>query len=304
MTTANYIVYVKMDIAPIRQIFETVKEQVAKIPIEFVTDKTSKSDKMSKSDMQRREDDTDNQGGIKIYTVSNTKSVIITCKLFSKYMDIFILADDHKVMFDILSVYKFIKSLDKSIKSIKIYIAKNAPDKIIFDVDHTKHSQQLIKIIPEYKIPKVMNWDAKVIIKAKQLKTTCQRMLNYGDVISVICTQTDLTFKYNNGDDSSGMDIYSTKSDNIDSIANITICVENPENYIYKGIFNIKSLSIFSKSASLSEDIILVFKTDFVMFVTYTIGNYGVMICGIPPTKTENRVASDPKKMIEMKNRN
>lgn len=269
----SYLVYAEMKIAPLKQIFETLKDQVAKIPMEFIKENKDKSND---------DPNIDNFGGIKIHVLGNTKALVIICKLMSDEMDEFYVAENLLIQFDIQSVYKFIKSLEKKSAGIKIFIHKTSQDKITFDVGYAKHIQNLIRNPPQHNTPASIDFEIQTIIKAKQLKTTCARMSNYGDVICIMCTQNELTFKYV-GDDSSGMDVYSTTATDEDSRVTIKFCKKLDAEYIYKGNFNVKNMSIFGKSASLSEDIILTFKTGFLMFVTYTVGSAGIMTCGIAP---------------------
>ncbi len=295
----NSIVSIELKVLPLKQIFEILKNTIAKVPMEFVKGNIKNKDK-TKNDEESSDEKIENEGGIKIYATSDTNALLLCCKLFSSQMSVFNVEEDMKVNFDVQSVYKFINSLEPR-NSIKIYIYKNTQDKITFDAGNTKHTQQLLCVNSQEKIPKKIEFHISAIINAKQLKSTCKRMEIYGDVISIRCTKNELTFKYL-GDGSSGMDVYSV--DDKENPVTIEYADAVPDDYIYVGYFNIKYLSLFGKIASSSEDITLTFKQKYLMFITMQIGASGVMLCGITPQDENNKCKIEPRKQIEMNAKN
>ena len=185
-------------------------------------------------------------------------------------------------MFDILPVYKFIKTLAKT-NVLSIYITKNKTDKIVFDAGYTKHEQNILNQKNKPKIPEELKFDIEVIIKAKKLKETCSRINNYGEVVEITCTKNDLKFKYVDHDTTNGVDIYSVNSEYEDYNATINFGENVPSTMIYQGHFNVNNLMIFGKCYTLCEDVRIALRNNYLMFISSTIGTLGVILIGITP---------------------
>ena len=160
----------------------------------------------------------------------------------------------------------------------------------LLDLDEVKMS------IPE------ITFDAVITMDSQEFNKLCREMNNIADYVEIKCLTDKIIFtcKGDYADRKTTYRTNSSKDDNENILVSINHASTKSKNstspQIVQGIFELKNLVLFSKCASLCNDIEIYMKNDFPLVIKYTVATLGRILLCLTPIKedtTKNSNYSD-----------
>lgn len=289
---------------PFKVLFEVLKDMLTDTNIEFrsgtktVTKTKGKvSDKEKEQDSKDKDTDTD---CMKINAIDPTKTVLINVKLtFSKFM-----CKKNKLLLGVNlgCFYKLIKSMGKNdiLTLSQDHDDKNYMKIKIDSPEEKKESEFNLKLIDldEHKmtIPQI-TFDAVVTMDSQEFNKLCRDMNNIADYVEIKCLTDKIIFTCK-GEFADRKTTYRTRSDNDlkddeENDDHILVNINHASTKtgttpkIVQGIFELKHLVLFSKCASLCNDIEIYMKNDFPLVIKYTVATLGRILLCLTPIKED-----------------
>ena len=303
---------------PFKILFEVLKDMLTDTNIEFrsggsstknVKDTKTKSKTSEKEEEKEKDKDKDTDTDcMKINAIDPTKTVLINVKLtFSKFM-----CKKNKLLLGVNlgCFYKLIKSMGKNdiLTLSQDHDNKNYMKIKIDSPEEKKDSEFNLKLIDldEHKmtIPQI-TFDAVITMDSQEFNKLCRDMNNIADYVEIKCLTDKIIFTCK-GEFADRKTTYRTRSENDDEEENENILVNinhastkganDATPKIVQGIFELKHLVLFSKCASLCNDIEIYMKNDFPLVIKYTVATLGRILLCLTPIKedtTKNATYSD-----------
>ena len=303
---------------PFKVLFEVLKDMLTDINIEFRSGgkkdndiKDTKDTKDKESDKEKDSKDKDKDPDtdcMKINAIDPTKTVLINVKLtFSKFM-----CKKSKLLLGVNlgCFYKLIKSMGKNdiLTLSQDHDDKNYLKIKIDSPEEKKESEFNLKLIDldEHKmtIPQI-TFDAVITMDSQEFNKLCRDMNNIADYVEIKCLTDKIIFTCK-GEFADRKTTYKTRSDtDDDENENILVSINHASTKtkggtdtpkIVQGIFELKHLVLFSKCASLCNDIEIYMKNDFPLVIKYTVATLGRVLLCLTPIKedtTKNTTYSD-----------
>lgn len=298
---------------PFKILFEVLKDMLTDINIEFRSGSPNKSKgkdiddgKDGKDDKDTKDQDTD---CMKINAIDPTKTVLINVKLtFTKFM-----CKKSKLVLGVNlgCFYKLIKSMGKnSILTLsQDHDNKNYLQIKVDSPEEKKESEYNLKLIDldEHKmvIPQI-TFDAVITMNSQEFNKLCRDMSNIADYVEIKCLTDKIIFACA-GEFANNKTTYRTRADDDENEnENILVSINHASTKagkgsdatpkIVQGIFELKHLVLFSKCASLSDDIEIYMKNDFPLVIKYQVATLGRILLCLTPIKedtTKNATYSD-----------
>jgi proliferating cell nuclear antigen len=238
--------------------------------------------------------------GMKIIAVDSTKTVLINLKLdaknFTKYR-----CKKSKITIgaNLGCFYKLIKSMEKD-DNLTLYMDHDDKNYLKIKMDNVDEGKETIfkmKLMDlsnqKLEIPDI-TFDAKIIMNSSEFHKLCRDMSQIAEYVEIKCSKNKVVFVCK-GDNAERTTTYKNNNSSDDAGGNIghnniTIKLTNANNnkpMIIQGIYELKNLVLFSKCASLCNDIEIYMKNDKPLAIKYTVATLGRIILCLAPINEE-----------------
>jgi proliferating cell nuclear antigen PCNA len=282
---------------PFKILIEVLKEILQEINIEF-TNVPKKSDDPDNNntnnntgeDTKLEKDDgstVKNDNGMRILAVDTTKTVLINMKLEAKNFSNFKCVKNKLVIgVNLAYFYKLIKSMDKD-DNLTLLMDSNEQNYLKIKIENPdvgKDTVSKLKLMdltnPSIKIPNI-SFDAKIIMNSNEFHKICRDMHNIAEYVEIQCLKNKIIFTCK-GDYGERTTTY--RSGENDDGDGVTIRhTDTNKAPIIQGIYELKNLVLFSKCASLCNDIEIYMKNSFPLAIRYTVATLGkILLCLTP----------------------
>jgi|LakMenEpi02Apr12_1017379.scaffolds.fasta_scaffold00237_2 proliferating cell nuclear antigen len=235
-----------------------------------------------------------NNGGIKILTVNDQKTLLLYVRLYSEHFPKFYIEpDEYTIGIDLIQFYNFFKSIDKE-GIVSMYINKSDKQRIVVDVESDKSKTNYKLKLQDtnkknYKIPPPI-FDMTVIMETAEFHKICNEMSQISEFMGITCSQNKIEFTskgscselkkvYENG---KGVKITVSKSSD----------EKKNEPKIVQEIYELKNLLMFRKCVNLCGDVRIFLKNIQPLFIKYTIAALGEMSIGLSPV-SDNEISKN-----------
>lgn len=256
------------------------------------TDQEEDTKKKGKNKIQDR-------NGLRIMAVDTTKTVLINLKLDAKNFTKF--KCKKKTMdlgVNLVYFHKFIKSMDKD-DNLTLYTDHDDPNYLKIRIDNPEEKKESIYKLKLLDLPNTqmsipeITFDAVVTMNSSEFHKLCREMNQIADYVDIRCLENKIIFSckgdigdrtttYKIGDDDEGDGI---------SIQHDTDDDGKPQ--IVQGIYELRNLVLFSKCASLCNDIEIYMKNDYPLVIKYTVATLGRVLLCLTPINDDNADYSD-----------
>ncbi|ARF11334.1 proliferating cell nuclear antigen [Klosneuvirus KNV1] len=296
---------------PFKTLFEVLKEMLTEANIVFkssIKKKDDDEDVPEESD-KKSEKNTKEEDCMEITALDPTKTILIRVKLngsdFSTWE-----CKKNKLVFGINLgyFYKILKSMDKNaILSMSMdHDTKNCLKISMENQNEKKTKTWDFKLLDldesKINIPKI-DFDAMITMDSQEFNRLCKEMSGFADYVEITCLHNKLIFQCK-GDYANCKTVYGTADSEDDETENILVSISHASTQsknsnapqIVQGIFELKKLVLFSKCATLCNEIEIYMKNDFPLVIKYTIATLGKVLLCLTPIKedtTKNATYSD-----------
>lgn len=288
-------------VAQMRTLFEVLKEILADTTIEFIrqpdetTEDVLSPEKGKKNRKGKKGTDSDVVksapfSGMRILTVSPEKTVLICLKLHAhKFIEFTCKPKTYEIGVNLVALNRMLKSTDRE-DELEMYVDNEDKQSLVLIVNSSEKSRntefklKLMDIDPtDIKLPPVEP-DVMITMEANEFHKLCKDMSQIGQFLEIKCTNNTLFFTCE-GSNSSRETKYTANEDGV------KIVFVNPnKQLIIQGVYELKHLNLFSKCASLSNDIQLLMKVQkYPLCITYTVATLGDFIACISPIEAQNK---------------
>jgi proliferating cell nuclear antigen len=286
---------------PFKVLFEVLKDMLTEVNIDFMSAVKTK-DSESEKDTKSKKD----ENCMKITAVDPTKTVLIHLKLDGdNFLKFDTIKNKLSLGVNLGCFYKLIKRMGKNdILTLSVdHDSKNFLNILIDSPEEKKSTEFNLKLLDlddqKISIPEI-SFDAVVTMNSQEFNKLCREMNNIADYIEIRCLKDKIIFTCK-GDFANGKTTYKTTPENDDD-GNILVNINHASSkiesapQIVQGIFELKHLVLFSKCASLCNDIEIFMKNDFPLVIKYTVATLGRILLCLTPIKedaTKNANYSD-----------
>jgi len=308
--------------APFKVLFEVLKDMLTETNIEFIATPKSKKkndgddeneDDEEYEDEEEEEEEEDNdctetkskkkkeKACLKINAIDPTKTVLINLKLDGSNFNKFVCRKNKLFIgVNLGCFYKLIKSMGKNdILTLAVdHDNKNYLNIKIDSPDEKKDSEFNMKLLDlnesKMSIPEI-TFDAVITMDSQEFNKLCREMNNIADYVEIKCLTDKIIFTCK-GEYADRKTTYRTTSNKEDdenehilvSISHASTKMKgNAAPQIVQGIFELKNLVLFSKCASLCNDIEIYMKNNFPLVIKYTVATLGRILLCLTPIKEE-----------------
>lgn len=313
------------DVNAIKTLFEVLKDVLGDINMEFRRDDKmnlkalEENNKLASSKNNDDDDDIDideeddkknkdgktKKGGIKILATDEKKTLLIDVKLDAENFSTFwCKKKEFDIGISVTQLYKFLKYLDKD---DILTMSMDTEDKlnIVLKVDNAKKNydtiyrlklQDIDKI--QYKPPQVQ-FDVVIHIDTSEFHRVCREMNTIANYMEIKCTRKAITFTCK-GDcsdrsttyyniDSKNKDGKNKDDKDEDEPRGVSIrFAKNPKAEIIQGIYKLENLVMFTKCASLCNEIEIYMKNSYPICIKYTVATLGRINFCLSPYNARN----------------
>jgi proliferating cell nuclear antigen PCNA len=260
---------------------------------------SDKSDKSDKSQKDEKEDNDKMQGGIKIVEVNDFESIIIIIRL---YANNFFKFDSKKPKYSIgldpTTMFNVLKNIDKN-GQMTVYVNEATKQTINIELQNNEKKSKesydfKLMDLDERKItPLPPEFDIIVEMKTEDFHNMCKNLLTYGQFVIIECTDKKIEFKCkgSSGNLGTARKEFEHDPNGEDGTVNIKVHPKKNKNepIIIREIYDLNDICLFQKCKTLSTNIQILLKNEYIMFIRYEIASYGVMNVGFNPAN-ENLV--------------
>lgn len=309
---------------PFKILFEVLKDMLTETNIEFRAEtKKIKGNKDGTDDQESIDEETeekqDDQNGeakdkkeekncMKITAMDPSQTVLVNLKLDGDSFSTFMCKKSKLLLgVNLGCFYKLIKSMGKNdILTLSVdHDNKNNLEIKIDSPDSKKDSEFNLKLLDldesKMSIPDI-TFDAIVTMDSQEFNKLCREMHNIADYVEIQCLSDKIIFSCK-GEFAGRKTTYrTTLSKDDEESENTLVSIShagtqtkgNP--LIVQGIFELKNLVLFSKCASLCNEIEIYMKNDLPLVIKYTVATLGrILLCLAPVNEdtTKNANYSD-----------
>ena len=282
---------------PFKVLFEVLKDMLTETNIIFRSNRRNDDDSETNPADKEKGDESD---CMKITAIDPTKTVLINIKLEGTQFNKFVCKKKKiSIGVNLTRFYKVIKTLNKN-------------DILSLSVDHENKNYLEIKIdCPEEKKTSIYNFklldldedknnipeisfDAVITMESQEFNKLCREMNNIADYVEMKCLADKIIFTCK-GDFTDRKTTYRTSTSASDD-ETILVSISHKSTtdktapQIVQGIFQLKNLVLFSKCATLCNEIEIYLKNDFPVVIKYTVASLGVChLCLVPISDESTR---------------
>lgn len=261
--------------------------------------KITDSDKSQKDEKDEKDDTDKMQGGIKIVEVNDFESIIIIIRL---YANNFFKFDSKKPKYSIgldpTTMFNVLKNIDKN-GQMTVYVNEATKQTINIELQNNEKKSKesydfKLMDLDERKItPLPPEFDIIVEMKTEDFHNMCKNLLTYGQFVIIECTDKKIEFKCkgSSGNLGTARKEFEHDPNGEDGTVNIKVHPKKNKNepIIIREIYDLNDICLFQKCKTLSTNIQILLKNEYIMFIRYEIASYGVMNVGFNPAN-ENLV--------------
>lgn len=267
---------------------------------------------------EKEEDDDDDKDkrklkdkdGMRIMEVDSSKTVLINVKLDAKNFTTFNCKKNKlSVGVNLNCFYKLIKTLGKN-DILTLYVEHDDKNILKIKIDNPEEKKNTVfdlKLLdldePNLNIPDT-TFDAVITMNSQEFHKICREMNQIADYVEIKCLSEKILFTCK-GDFANRTTTYVSNDTSTDEIlvsikhASIT---NKKAPQIVQGIYELKNLVLFSKCASLCNDIEIYMKNNYPLVIKYTVATLGrVLLCLSPINEevTKNANYSDEEELYD-----
>ena len=267
------------------------------------SDKDQDDDNDNEDDENDNDDDTKiiDKSGMKIMAVDTTKTVLINLKLEAKNFAKF-KCKKKKLVLGVNLVYfhKLIKSMDKD-DNLTLYVEHDDKNFLGIKIDNPterKDSTFKLKLLDlgnqAMNVPDI-TFDAVVIMNSTEFHKICREMSQIADYVDIKCLKDKIVFTCK-GEFAQRTTTYRTGDGEIEGdgiIINFAGDNRKTTSLIVQGIFELRNLVLFSKCASLCNDIEIYMKNNYPLVIKYTVATLGRILLCLTPISEETTKNGD-----------
>ena len=127
-----------------------------------------------------------------------------------------------------------------------------------------------------------VEFDVRITMPSNEFHKLFREMNNIAEYVEIKCTSKNIIFTCK-GDCAERSTIYKSEEGGL-NISNENKKIQS----IVQGIYEIKNIVLFTKCASLCNDLEIYMKNDFALTIIYTIATLGTITIALSPIKEEN----------------
>lgn len=279
---------------------EEEKKPVKKIvQMKKKTTKKSESEKSSESESNESSSDeetsdkktvkhgeTNKKGGIKIVEINDYESIIIIIKLDA---DSFYKFDCKKPTFSIgldpSNMFSILKNIDKE-GQVTFYVNDQNKQTLNIELQNSEKKSRSIynfKLmeLDERKIsPLPPEFDINIQMKTKDFHDICKELASYSQFVIIECTDKKIQFKckdvikeFEHDDEGKDSCVFIKLNPNRDKSKPV----------IVREIYDLNDICMFNKCKNISQNVQILLRNEYIMFVRYKVASYGTMTVGFNP---------------------
>ena len=275
----------------IRNLSESESETILESEI---SDKEKFEKQNIKQYSSKSEDIDKMKGGIKIVEVNDFESIIIIIRLYAE--NNFFKFDCKKPKFSIgidpTIMYNVLKNIDKN-GQMTVFVNESTKQTLNIELyNNEKKSKESYDFklmdLDERKIaPLPPEFDIIVEMKTEDFHNMCKNLLTYGQFVIIECTDKKIEFKCKSSSGNIGNARKEFEHDPNGSAETVNIKVHPKRNknepIIIREIYDLNDICMFQKCKTLSTNIQILLKNEYIMFIRYDIASYGHMNVGFNP---------------------
>lgn len=305
---------------PFKVLFEVLKEMLTVTNMEFRAGKKTNKDDNDQEEQLDSDDENQTEEAdpkkkkeekncMKITAMDPTQTVLVNLKLDGDNFSTFNCKKSKLLLgVNLGCFYKIIKSMGKNdILTLSVdHDNKNNLEIKIDSPDAKKFSEFNLKLMdldePKMAIPDIL-FDAIITMDSQEFNKLCREMSNIADLVEIKCLVDKIIFTCK-GEFADRKTTYRTQlgKDEQEGTENVLVHISHASTQIkgspliVQGIFDLKNLVLFSKCASLCDDIEIYMKNDLPLVIKYTVATLGRILLCLAPVKedaTKNANYSD-----------
>jgi proliferating cell nuclear antigen len=228
--------------------------------------------------------------GLEIATADTSRTIYIKVKIPASEFDVkgyFCKYERFELGISLHNLYKLLKSVDKD-DILSMYVEENDRAHLIMEIENqdkkskTFYKLKLMDLDQQQKKTSKIDFDVKITMPSGEFHKLCREMNNIAEYVEIKCTSKNIIFTCK-GDCAERSTIYKSEE------GGLNISNENKKNQnIVQGIYELKNIVLFTKCATLCNDIQIYMKNDFALTIIYTIATLGTITIALSPIKEEN----------------
>lgn len=230
----------------------------------------------------------DKFAGLEIATANPTRSIYTKVRLDAKEFQPYMCKYERlELGIHLENLYKLLKSVDKD-DTMALYVEESDKQSLIIEIENedkkskTFYKLKLFDLNQPIKKTAKIEFDIKITMHSTEFHKLCREMSNIAEFVEIKCTNKNIIFTCK-GDNAERSTIYKSEE------GGLNILNENQKQHnIVQGVYELKNIVLFTKCASLCNDISIFMKNDFALTVIYTIATLGTITIAISPVKEEN----------------
>ena len=226
--------------------------------------------------------------GLEIATADTSRTIYIKVKLEAKeFTEYFCKYEKFELGISLHNLYKLLKSVDKD-DTLSMYVEENDKQNLIMEIENqdkkskTFYKLKLMDLDHQPKKSTKVEFDVKITMPSNEFHKLFREMNNIAEYVEIKCTSKNIIFTCK-GDCAERSTIYKSEEGGL-NISNENKKIQN----IVQGIYEIKNIVLFTKCASLCNDLEIYMKNDFALTIVYTIATLGTITIALSPIKEEN----------------
>jgi proliferating cell nuclear antigen PCNA len=296
-------------VSPFKTLIEVLKEILPDTNIEFRAD-TSKTKKGKDEDSAYSEDDpgavdSDDEdtkttkkdnSGMRIMALDPSKTVLINLRLDgSKFQTFKLKKKKISLGVNLAVFFKYIKSMEKE-DTLTLAYDKDDTNNLIINIENPskmKISRKKLKLLELADKPIAIpdtTFDSVVIMNSVEFHKTCRQMSGNAPYVEIKCLHNKIVFSSRGDYGEESTEFVDGGEDGV-SIKRSDKCGKDK---IIQGIYDLRTLVLFSKCQSLCPDIEIFMRNDFPLVINYSVATLGrVLLCLIPIKDDAGKVDSD-----------
>lgn len=251
------------------------------------SDKESDKESIDESDKEKNKKKKKRPDpGLKIQAMDQTNTALVHVRF--KDFTSFVCREDFTFGVNIKHLYKYIKTLDKE-ETFKMFMDDDDDNQLIMEFENPeeeKKSNMSMNILelntPEFDLPS-SRFDARVIMSSTEFNNVVRQMIAIAPEMEIELTDDKIKFTSKGYMLSRSTEYKNTsKNSNLEIIWDKDFNKTDTPNY-FKGKYELKFLSMFSKCHSLSHHVEIFLANNFPILIRYDIGGYGhILFCLAP----------------------
>ena len=274
---------------------KSAKKNVSDSDSESESENSDEAESDKQIDKKSKADDDDKmQGGIKIVEVNDFESIIIIVRLYAKnnFFKFDCKKPKYSIGIDPTTMYNVLKNIDKN-GQMTVYVNEATKQTLNIELhNNEKKSKESYDFklmdLDERKIaPLPPEFDIIVEMKTEDFHNMCKNLLTYGQFVIIECTDKKIEFKCksSSGNLGNARKEFEHDPNGSDETVNIKVNPKRNKNepIIIREIYDLNDICMFQKCKTLSTNIQILLKNEYIMFIRYDIASYGHMNVGFNP---------------------